>query len=470
MATSFSLGNVAAWFTPPRMLESREMKTRVSIFVIGHLFSPILGIVTPVYLYFIDPKAGAPLAVLSASIACFWLFPFMVKVLGRYSFFCHLSIQNLLFAILWCCHFYGGASSPFLPWLVAAPFLAFFYLGSDAATIAAVLAQIGLSFAAFVAFEVLGGGAPRTLPPEAIQGVGMVSLISAACAIATTALFASKILASQAELEREIGQHLKTSEALRRATLLTERAGVAKSAFLARAGHELREPLEAVIGCSEALIEDVAKGPEAEVLADVRRIHRAGKRLLGLVTAIIDISTIDAGGMDIFPARVDLAKLVASVVDRWRGALSARGGSVALTIVGEASSAVVDVAKATRILNLLIENAARASNGGNVEVFADLRGGAGKSAAISVRDFGAGLGANELERLFDPFGDVDDAGKTRPGAVGLELPLCKRLCALLGGELTAASELGKGTTILAKLPLGPQRQLRSKDRSWSAAA
>ena len=77
----------------------------------------------------LDPKPGATLLILTLSITLFWVFPFLLKFTGRYALLSYISVQVLLFAILWGCYFYGGASSPFLPWLVTVPLLAFFYLG-----------------------------------------------------------------------------------------------------------------------------------------------------------------------------------------------------------------------------------------------------------------------------------------------------------------------------------------------------
>ncbi len=80
-----------------------------------------------------------------ARFAGFWIFPFLLKYTGRYALLSFVSIQNLLFAILWGCYFYGGLSSPFLPWLVTVPLLAFFYLSASVKTCVTILLQITLS-------------------------------------------------------------------------------------------------------------------------------------------------------------------------------------------------------------------------------------------------------------------------------------------------------------------------------------
>src|ERR1700729_124254 len=134
MSFSASADRIVDWFIPPELLAEREMRTRARMFLISHMFGPILGNVIPAYLYWLEPKPGATLLVLGSSITCFWVFPFLLKFTGRYALLSYISIQNLLFAILWGCYFYGGASSPFLPWLVTVSPLAVFYLGASPPT------------------------------------------------------------------------------------------------------------------------------------------------------------------------------------------------------------------------------------------------------------------------------------------------------------------------------------------------
>ena len=120
------------WFIPAELLADREMRTRARMFLFSHMFGPILGNVIPAYLLWADPKDARTLLVLGASICSFWAYPFLLKQTGRYALLSFASIQNLLFAILWGCFFYGGLSSPFLPWLVLARKSAFAALARSA--------------------------------------------------------------------------------------------------------------------------------------------------------------------------------------------------------------------------------------------------------------------------------------------------------------------------------------------------
>ena len=254
MPGHMSFARIIDWFIPDELLADREMRTRARMFLFSHMFGPILGNVIPGYLLWADPKSLVRLSILGGSICCFWLFPFLLKYTGRYTLLSYISIQNLLFAILWGCYFYGGLSSPFLPWLVTVPLLAFFYLGASAQSCTVILLQISGSMAAFIAQFALGGDLPHTIELSDMQGIGIISIISASIYVSMMALYYAGILASQSELEREVSEHLETADKLREAASQAERASAAKAEFLARMSHELRTPLNAVIGYSEMLL------------------------------------------------------------------------------------------------------------------------------------------------------------------------------------------------------------------------
>ena len=106
---------------------------------------------------FSDPNPWPHVYILGASIALFWVFPLLIKFLPNYyTVLALLSVQNLIFAILWGSYHYGGASSPFLMWLLVVPLLAFFYMGSNKTTRVGVLLQIAVSLGAFLRCISLG--------------------------------------------------------------------------------------------------------------------------------------------------------------------------------------------------------------------------------------------------------------------------------------------------------------------------
>ena len=445
-------------FIPPTLLADREMRTRARMFLISHLFGPILGNVIPACLFWLEPNSGMPLFVLAASITCFWVFPFLLKYTARYVLLSHLSIQNLLFAILWGCYFFGGASSPFLPWLVTVPLLAFFYLGASVRTCTTILLQIGLSLGGFTTFYLVGGSFPEIIALPRLQGIGIISIVSASTYVVMMALFYAKILASQAEVEAEVTKHLATSAELRAAALLAERAGVAKAAFLARMSHELRTPLNAVIGYSQILLEETHAEEQATAHSDLSRINNAGRHLLHVVNAILDLSKIEAGKMDVFVEAIDLDKILADLSARWSDADQKPEVAMSWGLSGGDIEIRTDSAKLERIVDAVVENAVRHTKSGAIDILFDARQPEGTSEpelSISVRDTGCGIAAESVPGLFETFAERDDATTSKFGSAGLGLPLSKRLCDLLRGEMSVETRLGVGSVFTICLPSLP---------------
>src|ERR1700739_488048 len=102
-----SLDRIVDWFIPDEMKAERETRQLARMFLISHLCGPFLGNVVPGALLFIDPNPGYAVAVLAASITAFWAFPFLLRATGKYNILCFVSVQNLIFCILWSCYFYG---------------------------------------------------------------------------------------------------------------------------------------------------------------------------------------------------------------------------------------------------------------------------------------------------------------------------------------------------------------------------
>jgi signal transduction histidine kinase len=270
------------YFIPRKIAVDRDRRNRAHVFLVSHILGPLIGNVVPIALYVVDPAPGYQVAVLAISITSFWIFPFVLRAGAPYNPLALVSIQNLIFCILWSCYFYGGVTSPTLPWVLVIPLLAFFYLGSSKSLRAMVMIMFAANLAIFSGFYLFGYPIKNDLPIAAMQGLGLVSTIAASLYVAMMALYYAKIQASQTELESEMRQHMATASALRLATEEAELAGAAKAEFLAKMSHELRTPLNAVIGYSQILLED-AEDEGASETTRIQQIHSAGQHLLKLV-------------------------------------------------------------------------------------------------------------------------------------------------------------------------------------------
>lgn len=451
-----ALNDLVDWFIPAGIAADREMRKQARLFLISHLFGPFIGNVVPLALFVLDPAPGFEVAVLAASITGFWVFPFVLKAFGRYNLLALLSIQNLIFCILWSCYFYGGITSPTLPWVLTIPLLAFFYLGSAPSLRLIVLGMFAANLAIFGAFSLSGHARPIRLDFAALQGLGLISTVAASLYVTMMALFYAKVLASQGELEAEMKGHLATAAELRRATEEAERASAAKADFLAKMSHELRTPLNAVIGYSQILLEDAADENDAETAGDLERIHSAGQHLLRLVNEVLDLSKIEAGKMELCNEAVDFAALVRALVEDFRPAAARAGNDIFLQIHGEIGAIVCDGGKLRQAIFQIIDNAVKFTRDGQIIVSAGRGSGPlGDSVSLHVRDTGIGIAREQIECLFEQFSVADDASNSKYGGTGLGLALSRKLCRLMGGDIHARSTLGQGSVFTIHLPASP---------------
>ena len=224
-----ALDRLVNYFIPPDIMADREVCKRAHVFLISHILGPFIGSVVPGTIYFLDPNPGYAVAILAISIIAFWIFPFLLRAGAPYSPLALVSVQNLIFCILWSCYFYGGVTSPTLAWVLTIPLLAFFYLGSSATLRMIFIGMFVVNLAIFCSFY-FHGYHPTTenLPAEAMQGLGLISTVAAALYVTMMALYYAKVQTSQGELESAMRQHMATASALRLATIETERAGAAK--------------------------------------------------------------------------------------------------------------------------------------------------------------------------------------------------------------------------------------------------
>jgi signal transduction histidine kinase len=450
-----ALDRLVNYFIPAEITADREACKRAHVFLISHILGPFIGSVVPGTIYFIDPDPGYEVAILATSIISFWVFPFLLKARVPYNPLALVSVQNLIFCILWSCFFYGGVTSPTLAWVLTIPLLAFFYLGSSASLRLIVIGMFVVNLAVFSGFYIYGyHPIADNLPIEAMQALGLVSTIAAALYVAMMALYYAKVQMSQGELESEMRQHMATASALRLATVETERAGAAKAEFLAKMSHELRTPLNAVIGYSQILIEDARAEGDAESIEDLGKILGAGQHLLKLVNEILDLSKIEAGRMELDLRKTDLAGLFNEIAAEAGPAAVNNANTLVCRIDPELGSPFCDVAKFRNMISQLLDNAVKFTQNGSVELVAErLAGDTGDELLVHVVDTGIGIAPEQIADLFEKFTVVDDSSTSKYGGTGLGLALSQKLCRLMGGDILVESKVGQGSHFTVRIPL-----------------
>ena len=229
-----------------------------------------------------------------------------------------------------------------------------------------------------------------------------------------------------------------------------EAANRAKSEFLAVMSHELRTPLNAIGGYAELMEMGIRGAVTPQQAEDLRRIQASQRHLLGLVNEVLNYARIETGSVHYDSADVPLAAVIASVEPLVAPQLAAKGLSYAVSPGNPSPVARADSEKVRQVLLNLLSNAIKfTDSGGRVEVSSE---GNGDRVYVRVRDTGIGIAPHELTRVFEPFVQVNASlTRTQEGA-GLGLAISRDLARGMGGDLTAESELGVGSTFTLSLP------------------
>ena len=246
------------------------------------------------------------------------------------------------------------------------------------------------------------------------------------------------------------------TEIAERARLEAERSNRAKSRFLATMSHELRTPLNAIIGYSELMTAHPSRFSTEAAKDPLERILRAGRHLLNLINELLDLAKIEAGKTNFVYEDVDVPALVRDVVETTRSLAEQNGNVVTVSCPTPVPLLHTDAKRLMQVILNLMSNACKFTERGRVDVtIASAQHNGRTWLEVAVADTGIGMAREQTERLFEDFFQGDAATQRKFGGTGLGLAISRRICRAMGGDLTVASELGKGSTFTARLPEDP---------------
>jgi signal transduction histidine kinase len=256
-------------------------------------------------------------------------------------------------------------------------------------------------------------------------------------------------------LAQDVTELKRTQAELVRARDAAEDANRTKSAFLANMSHELRTPLNAIIGYSQMLREDCIGPEQPEVLSDLEKIERSGHLLLGIIDDILDLSKIEAGRETVKAQNFDVAAVLRDVSNALQPLARQQGNVLDIDCPEHARLAYADLSKFRQSVLNLVNNALKFTERGRVSVAVNkLRNGDGEWTEVHVSDTGIGIGREHLGKLFQPFSQVDGSATRKYNGTGLGLAISKKFCQMMGGDITVASELGRGSRFSIRVPAG----------------
>jgi len=232
-----------------------------------------------------------------------------------------------------------------------------------------------------------------------------------------------------------------------------EAADAAKSRFLANMSHELRTPLNAVIGYSQLLQETCHDGDAGALSRDLRRIERAGDMLLQIVNQVLDFSKAEAYEIVLHPETFDVDEVLREIVDTVEP-MAARNGNRLTTEIGSDGGEVhTDLTRFRQSLLNLAANACKFTQNGEISLAVRReRSEPGDWLVVNVRDTGIGISLEQQAKLFQAFTQADASTTRKYGGTGLGLAISRKMCRLMGGDISVQSELGKGSNFEMRLP------------------
>lgn len=275
-------------------------------------------------------------------------------------------------------------------------------------------------------------------------------------------------------LKEEIAYRQLAEESLVVAMGEAESAAKAKGEFLANISHEIRTPMNAILGYCEILQYESKKHGYESFFDDLKSIESAGKHLLGLINDILDLSKIQSGMMELDEDTFKISEMIEDVAGTIRPLASKRVNVFEVRCPENIGNMRADAMRVRQVLLNLISNSCKFTEEGKI-ILAVERFVSNEAEWIkfSVSDTGVGIKPEQMGKIFNEFTQADASTTRKYGGTGLGLPISRRLCVMMGGDIQVQSQYGKGATFIvivpSGIPLGEEDGLSSRNVDADAA-
>ncbi|HET7696483.1 MAG TPA: ATP-binding protein [Vicinamibacterales bacterium] len=310
----------------------------------------------------------------------------------------------------------------------------------------------------------------RPLPVEAVAGtilseqgelMWVVTILHDLTEAIEKARLYEQLKQASVELERKVqeatAELAEQNELLRRQHIELEQASALKSQFLANMSHEFRTPLNAILGYTHMLLNNVTGQVTEPQRKSLTRIDSNSRHLLALINDILDITRIEAGRMPLNATSFGIKELFEEVQAELEPIIKRSNLTVTTRVRGAVPTLRSDRQKVKQIVLNLLSNALKFTPAGSVTMTASYDGRA-KQVAIAVRDTGVGIPPEDQAKVFEDFRQLDTSPARGYGGTGLGLSICRRLANILGGSIDLESTAGKGSTFTLRLPAKGRRR------------
>lgn len=447
-----SFYGIIDWFIPAAIRETESDRLMTRTFVLLHLLGPLMGHSVTYFLWMETGGDNWQFWVTEIMVASFFAIPFVLRQWGSMLIAAISSVQMLVALSLFGSFFFGGISSPFLPWFLIAMVLGFFYLSDS---VKHVLIGVAIQLVGFFGIRMWLGEFPTILPIENLKYASLLSICAALAYMTLLTLYYETVMRISVQIEQEAIEQRGKLGALREAMEAAELASKRKSIFLAKMSHELRTPLNAVIGYTEMLRETFEERADAgRKMQDLDRIHTAGRHLLALVDDVIDLNSIEANRIELVTHPVEVAVLINEVMATASPLIGKRDNRIVVNMPDDLGVIELDALKLRQSILNLLSNAAKFTTKGMIMLTVlrkeTLRG---DVLLVEVTDNGIGITPEGLSRLFTDFSQAEADTSSKFGGTGLGLALTKRFCEMMGGTINVRSERGVGTSFTIEIPI-----------------